>query len=94
MIKKNVTYSKTEETTVANFGQGTISMTVGSTQDNKRHVLFFKTQPAEKVGSTKEHGFKDSDELQPEIVFEFSNTESIDALISQLEEVKEQFQQE
>lgn len=91
MIIKNVKYSETEGVTVANFGNGTIQMTVGTTHDKQYHVLFLKSQTPHEIGSTKEHGFRDSDDMEPDVALQFSNVESLDAFMSSLEEVRDQF---
>lgn len=90
MIEKNVTYSQTKNVTVANFGHGSIQMIVGSTTIS-RQVLLFKSQEPHPIGSVKKHGFKNFDDMKPDVVFQFSNPESVDALIDQLTEIKNQF---
>ena len=93
MIVKNAIFGKTENVTVCEMGTGDVWM-LGSEKDKEGSVvLALKTvldpQPINVKRKTKVKSF---DEMAPELVFIFSKVESIDSLIGQLEDIKEQMQ--
>ena len=91
MIIKKASYTESDnEFTMAEFGQGTIMM-VTSVGDNFMDVGF-KTSSPHPIGEVTPCGCSDMREYSPEIVFRFTKTEAIDALILTLIEGKELLQ--
>ena len=91
MIHDNFKYEGYENSfTLCEMGFGDVAF--GCSKKNKEdgHVaLSFRSQIPERIGSVKEHGLTDGEYINKiELLFIFHNVECIDALISELENAK------
>lgn len=91
MITKNAKYGETNDVVVAEMGTGDVLMIGSQKAENGSVHLAFKTtetpQPINVIVDTK---VKSYDEFQPEIVFIFNKVESIDSLISMLQNCRDE----
>ena len=85
MITKNAKYGKTKYVVVAEMGTGDVHMIGSEKAENGSVHLAFKTTKTPQPVDTK---VKSYDEFQPEIVFIFNKVESIDSLISMLQDCR------
>ena len=89
MIHERGNYGKTKNIAIAEFGTGDIQMVGSKKGKNGETVLAFKTHEKPHPINVKEKSdWKSFDEMKPEIVFIFNKIESIDSLISMLEDCK------
>ena len=89
MIHKKANFGNTNGIMVCEFGEGTIGM-IGSEKASDGYVaLAFKGwDESHPINVIEKHPYKNLDEMVPELVFIFSNVESIDSLISMLNDCK------
>lgn len=86
MIKNS---EKKNKKTVITFGTGDIGMNCGFNNKDTKCLVFYQAEPGE-IGRTFDTKFEKTEEFYKEpLVFEFLKDESIDAVIRQLEELKE-----
>jgi len=96
-IETNVKYLDCEnKPTIAIFGEGKIQMIntgiFENNEDGKEvHLLLKYQNEPQEMNKKSKHGFKTIQEVNPEIVLIFKNTECVDSLIAQLQDVKKQF---
>lgn len=91
MITKGASYIESDNKfTMAEFGQGTIMIVLAAGDDFMD--VGFKTSSPYPIGEVTSHECFDMREYNPGIVFRFTKTEAIDALILTLMEGKELLQ--
>lgn len=91
MIIKNAEYGNTKNVVIAEFGKGDVHM-IGSEGDENGgvHLAFKTTKEPQPINVIVDTNVSSYDEFQPEIVFIFNKSESIDSLISMLQECKKE----
>jgi hypothetical protein len=89
MITKNANYGKTENVTVIEMGTGDVHMFQGLKKNNSVSLVLKTLEPMP-INVKIPHDYKSFDELQPEVVFIFTKSESIDSMISMLQSCKEE----
>lgn len=73
------------------FGHGSVSMTRECGLSRGQTSLLLKEKEPGPIGELTPHTPKTIGELMPEIILSFCNTESIDAVIEELEIMREYF---
>ncbi len=86
MIHKNIKFGKTDNVTMCEMGSKDVHL--WGTYKNKKDEVFLVLRTVTKKQIAEGLDFKDFDSLQPELVFKFTNIESIKGMISSLELVK------
>ena len=90
MIYKNAKVGSVTGVTVCEMGFGGVTMVPSNPQPNTPVSLLIKSQnPPTPIGVKMTCEEKTSDEYKPELVLMFHNEESIDAVISSLQDCKE-----
>ena len=89
MIHKKANFGNTKGIMICEFGKGTIIMNGSGKGADGRVVLAFKTadEPGVMHVVSKTH-YESFDKMKPELVFMFEKAESIDRLISILNDCK------
>lgn len=88
MIYKRARFGNVDNVTVCEFGTGDIEM-VQANYDNGAVCLCLKTQKQGEIGRVEEHGYKNTDDMQPQVVLMFARVESVAAVIISLEEIRQ-----
>jgi len=89
MIIKNARLGKTKNVTVCEMGIGDVQMVSSEKGKDGKTILAMKTVPEPRpINVIEKSNVKTFDEMQPDLVFIFSNTESIDGFINMLQECK------
>lgn len=91
MIYLDASIGEVKNVTVLEFGKGDIHMYLGANSKEGRVDLYFKNGEVEEIGVGQAHEHMTIEELNPQIVMLFKKVESIDALITRLNEAKEMF---
>lgn len=95
MIHKNKQVGK-QKCDLVEFGDGSVSMQPAFFEKEKHPALMLKSDDrGHKVGDTNDEWVgKNSNSYNPEIVMVFKNEESLDALISSLEDCRKDFKKQ
>lgn len=92
MIKKNETYHLSENVTVCEFGYGDIIVAdgYGEDGDSKGYLLLANDQIAKDIGTLHpDRDHRSTEEIKHDVIFIFSNVESLDVVIGALQRTKE-----
>jgi hypothetical protein len=93
MIHKDATFGKTKNVTLLEFGTGDILMTGSRKSDEGITVVAMKTMNKPMPINVRfDSRYKTFNEMQPEVVLVFKEIESIDSLISALQNTKIEMQ--
>lgn len=89
MITKNETYGISENVTIADFGTGDIVVADGFIHETKTGCLMLANDVPNDIGKDHpERIGKTTDEVKQDVVFTFTNVESINVVIRALERAK------
>lgn len=91
MIHKNIKFGKTKGVTWVQTGTGDVISTRSLKSPKGRMILAFTNGKKGPIGVPRDETFENWDELKPQLIFEFSSIESIDALILALNDCKKGF---
>jgi hypothetical protein len=91
MIYKDINYANVPNVTVAEFGNGTIS--ICSSKGEGYEGILMKSHEQKTIGETGIK-YKDSNEFKPELSIVFRNRESFDVFYNAVLEVKNEFEKQ
>lgn len=89
MIHLNSTVGEVKGIAVAEFGAGDISLIIGGKTNDRLVYVMLSNQEAREVGKVEQHNYTNVNDIKPQMMFIFSNPNSIDVVISRLQEAKE-----
>ena len=89
MIYKNKKFAEVENVTIAEFGNGTISVVNGSNENTKS--LLLKSKEFSPIGSAS-GSENNSNDFKPELVILFKNKESFDVFYEFVNNIKKEYE--
>lgn len=91
MIKK-VKFGNTNNVTLVEFGNGSVSFRGGYEKEGQSKFLLFKEGPPGNIGIERNKTIEaGADEFEPEIAFKFKNRESFDVFFDLLTIMKNEY---
>lgn len=90
MIYRDAQYGEVKNVIVAEFGNGTLSVTNGSNAGDGHLSLLMKSNKATPIGDVT-GSEKNSNEFSPELALVFWNKESFEVFYSYVENIRKEF---
>ncbi len=92
MIKTDVTIGQIKGVTLLEFGTGEINMRFFNVSEGlKGNGVSMKTTEPRRLGKQPKEPETTTDEWKPQVMMTFSNPESVNVVIEQLQEFKKEF---